>query len=93
MKVYVVTSLIESEEDGAEVNVIGIRKTKKEAYLLMTQALEELKENYEENGIEYNIKHYEDEEDTNIIVETVDEDEEYDGLERVEYNIVESEVE
>ena len=55
MKVYVVTSLIESEEDGAEVNVIGIRKTKKEAYLLMIQALKELKENYEENDIEYEI--------------------------------------
>lgn len=96
MKVYVITSLIENEEDGAEVNVIGIRKTKQEAYLLMSEALSNAKEMYEENDIDYNIEEYND--NQTIIIQTMSNEDEYedeydyDGMERIEYNMFESEV-
>ena len=58
-KCYVITSLIESVDEGAEVNVIGIEKTKKEARKIVSQAVSEVKENYEENDIDYEIERYE----------------------------------
>lgn len=58
-KCYVITSLIEDIDEGAEVNVIGIEKTKKEARKIVSQAVSEVKENYEENDIDYEIERYE----------------------------------
>ena len=58
-KCYVITSLIESVDEGAEVNVIGIERTKKEAWGIVSQAVSEAKETYEENDIDYEIKSYE----------------------------------
>lgn len=96
MKVYVVTSLIDSEDEGAEVNVVGVKKTEKEAYELMKEVLEQAKEMYEENDIDYNVEEYDDK--RTIVIETTSYDEEedeefYNELERIEYNIIESEVE
>ena len=58
-KCYVVTSLIESVDEGAEVNVIGIERTKREAWGIVSQVVSEAKENYEENNIDYEIESYE----------------------------------
>ena len=58
-KCYVLTSLIEHIDEGAEVDVIGIEKTKKEARKIVSQAVSEVKENYEENDIDYEIERYE----------------------------------
>lgn len=96
MKIYVVTSLIENEDEGAEVNVVGVKKTEKEAYELMKEVLEQTKEMYEENDIDYNVEEYDDK--RTIVIETTSYDEEedeefYNELERIEYNIIESEVE
>lgn len=56
MKVYVVTSLIENAEVGAEINVIGIRKTKQEAYLLLIDQLKNVKQMYEDEDIDFDIQ-------------------------------------
>ena len=58
-KCYVVTSLIESEDEYAEVNVISIENNKKDAWGVVSQAVSEVKENYDENDIDYEIKSYE----------------------------------
>ena len=55
MKVYVVTSLIENRDVGAEVNVISIEKNKQNAYLKLIELLKEAKKEYEENDIDYTI--------------------------------------
>lgn len=55
MKVYVVTSLIENAEIGAEVNIIGIKKDEKQASELLQELLENVKQEYKENDIEYDI--------------------------------------
>lgn len=96
MKVYVVTSLIESEDDGAEVNIIGIRKTEKEARVLMEEALKNVREMYVENDIDYYVNSYND--NTTFVIEQqndgYDEDEDYysESTERITLNITESEV-
>lgn len=82
MKIYILTNLIESEEDGAEVNVIGVEKTLKDIRKQMKIAIEEAKEMYEENDIEYEI----DTIDDNTIVISTDVDE------RIEFNIFEKEI-
>ena len=48
-KCYVVTSLIESVDEGAEVSVLGIERAKREAWRIVSQAVSEVKENYDEN--------------------------------------------
>ena len=58
-KCYVVTSLIESVDEGAEVSVLGIERAKREAWRIVSQAVSEVKENYDENDIDYEIKSYE----------------------------------
>lgn len=58
-KCYVVTSLIESEDEGAEVNVISIENNKKDAWGVVSQAVSEVKGTYEENDIDYEIKSFE----------------------------------
>lgn len=96
MKIYIVTSLIEGQDEGAEVNVIGTTKTLNEAKELMQEVLNEAKEMYEENEIDYNVEQVN---EKTTIIQTIssyeddEEDYEYDGLERIEYNIFESEVE
>lgn len=85
MKIFIVTSLIEGQDEGAEVNVVGVKKTEKEAYELMKEVLEQAKEMYEENEIDYDITEYEN--SNTIIIETEDE------MERIEYNMFESEAE
>lgn len=55
MKVYVVTSLIENADIGAEVNVISIEKNKQNAFLKLIELLKEAKKEYEENDIDYTI--------------------------------------
>ena len=82
MKIYILTNLIESEEDGAEVNVIGVEKTLKDIRKQMKIAIEEAKEMYEENDVEYEI----DKIDDNTIVISTDVDE------RIEFNIFEKEI-
>lgn len=62
----------------------------------MKEVLEQAKEMYEENDIDYNVEEYDDK--RTIVIETTsydkEEDEEfYNELERIEYNIIESEVE
>ena len=96
MKIFIVTSLIEGQDEGAEVNVVGVKKTEKEAYELMKEVLEQAKEMYEENDIDYNVEEYDDK--RTIVIETTSYDEEedeefYNELERIEYNIIENEVE
>lgn len=85
MKIFIVTSLIEGQDERAEVNVVGVKKTKQEAYMLMTEVLAQAKEMYEENEIDYDITEYEN--SNTIIIETEDE------MERIEYNMFESEAE
>lgn len=82
MKIYILTNLIESEEDGAEVNVIGVEKTLKDIRKQMRIAIKEAKEMYKENEIEYEI----DKIDDNTIVISTDVDE------RIEFNIFEKEI-
>lgn len=55
MEVYVVTSLIENAEIGAEVNIVGVKKDEKQASELLQELLENVKKEYEENDIEYDI--------------------------------------
>ena len=55
MEVYVVTSLIENAEIGAEVNIVGIKKDEKQASELLQELLENVKQEYKENNIEYDI--------------------------------------
>lgn len=62
----------------------------------MKEVLEQAKEMYEENDIDYNVEEYDDK--RTIVIETTSYDEEedeefYNELERIEYNIIESEVE
>lgn len=83
MKVYVVTSLIESQDEGAEVNVVGTTDTLEKARNLVKEVLDEAKEMYEENDFDYNTEIYDD----YAVIEQID------GEERIEYNIFESEVE
>ena len=82
MKVFIITSLIESIDDGAEVNVVGVRKTLNEAQKLMKEVLNEAKEMYEENDIGYGT----DINDDYAIIEQVD------GDEKIEYTIFEDEI-
>ena len=82
MKVFIITSLIESIDDGAEVNVVGVRKTLNEAQKLMKEVLNEAKEMYEENDIGYDT----DINDDYAIIEQVD------GDEKIEYTIFEDEI-
>ena len=56
MKVYVVTSLIENTDIGAEVNVIGIRKTKQEAHILAMNTLTDFKTECDKMNIDYQLK-------------------------------------
>lgn len=58
-KCYVVTSLIESVDEGAEVNVLGIERAKREAWRIVSQAVGKVKKTYEENDIDYEIESYE----------------------------------
>ena len=82
MKIFIVTSLIESQDDGAEVNIVGVKKTLNEAKELLSEVLNEAKEMYEENDIGYNTEIYND----YAIIEQVD------GEERIEYTIFEDEI-
>lgn len=82
MKVFIVTSLIESQDDGAEVNIVGVKKTLNEAKALLSEVLDEAKEMYEENDIGYDTEIYND----YAIIEQVD------GEERIEYTIFEDEI-
>lgn len=82
MKVYIVTSLIENQDEGAEVNIIGVEKTLEEAKNLMQEVLEQAKEMYEENNFEYDVEEYDD-----TIVISADND-----YERIEYNMFEEEI-
>ena len=83
MKVYVVTSLIESQDEGAEVNVVGTTDTLEKARNLVKEVLDEAKEMYEENNFDYDIEEISED----CIVIRVDDD-----YERIEYNVFESEV-
>lgn len=58
-KCYVVTSLIENVYDGAKVKILGIKRTKREAWDIVTQKLVKYKQNYEKNDIDYEIESYE----------------------------------
>lgn len=58
-KCYIVTLLIENVNDGAEVKILGVCKTKRQAWDLVTQELIKHKENYDKNNIDYEIKSYE----------------------------------
>lgn len=82
MKIFIVTSLIESQDDGAEVNIVGVKKTLNEAKELLSEVLDEAKEMYEENDIGYDTEIYND----YVIIEQVD------GEERIEYTIFEDEI-
>lgn len=82
MKIFIVTSLIESQDDGAEVNIVGVKKTLNEAKALLSEVLDEAKEMYEENDIGYDTEIYND----YAIIEQVD------GEERIEYTIFEDEI-
>lgn len=82
MKIFIVTSLIESQDDGAEVNIVGVKKTLNEAKELLSEVLDEAKEMYEENDIGYDTEIYND----YTIIEQVD------GEERIEYTIFEDEI-
>ena len=82
MKIFIVTSLIESQDDGAEVNIVGVKKTLDEAKALLSEVLDEAKEMYEENDIGYDTEIYND----YAIIEQVD------GEERIEYTIFEDEI-
>jgi len=82
MKIFIVTSLIESQDDGAEVNIVGVKKTLNEAKELLSEVLDEAKEMYEENDIGYDTEIYND----YAIIEQVD------GEERIEYTIFEDEI-
>ena len=82
MKVFIITSLIESQDDGAEVNIVGVKKTLNEAKALLSEVLNEAKEMYEENDIGYDTEIYND----YAIIEQVD------GDERIEYTIFEDEI-
>ena len=76
MKVYVVTSLIENAEIGAEVNVISIEKNRRDGWLKITELLKTLKEEYEENEIDYHMETFTDEQKRPFgIVVTADNDE------------------
>lgn len=96
MKIFIVTSLIDSEDEGAEVNIIGVKKSLDKARDLMKEAIQEAKEMYEENEIDYNVEEVNDD---LMIIQTIssyeddEEDYEYDGLEKIEYSVIESEVE
>lgn len=82
MKIFIVTSLIESQDDGAEVNIVGVKKTLNEAKELLSEVLDEAKEMYKENDIGYDTEIYND----YAIIEQVD------GEERIEYTIFEDEI-
>jgi len=82
MKIFIITSLIESQDDGAEVNIVGVKKTLNEAKELLSEVLDEAKEMYEENDIGYDTEIYND----YAIIEQVD------GEERIEYTIFEDEI-
>lgn len=82
MKIFIVTSLIESQDDGAEVNIVGVKKTLNEAKELLSEVLDEAKEMYEENDIDYDTEIYND----YAVIEQVD------GEERIEYTIFEDEI-
>lgn len=82
MKIFIITSLIESQDDGAEVNIVGVKKTLNEAKELLNEVLDEAKEMYEENDIGYDTEIYND----YAIIEQVD------GEERIEYTIFEDEI-
>lgn len=58
-KCYIVTLLIESVNDGAEVKILGVCKTKRQAWDLVTQELVKHKHNYDKNNIDYEIESYE----------------------------------
>ena len=82
MKIFIVTSLIESQDDGAEVNIVGVKKTLNEAKALLNEVLDEAKEMYEENDIGYDTEIYND----YAIIEQVD------GEERIKYTIFKDEI-
>ena len=51
MTIYIVTGLIENEDEGTEVNVLGVRKTLDEARKLLREDLEVTEETYLGNDI------------------------------------------
>ena len=58
-KYYIVTLLIENVDDGSEVKILGVCKTKRQAWDIVTEELIKHKENYDKNNIDYEIKSYE----------------------------------
>ena len=89
MKIFIVTSLTESELNNTEINVLGTLKTFDEAVALMKSCAEDTVKYFKEVGFdEYDVIDYGDE----IVVHTIDKSGDFSGKERVEFDIFEDEI-
>lgn len=59
MKVYVVTSLVENRDIGAEVTIVGVKQSEKEAQELLQKLLKDVKLEYDTNEVEYEVHNFE----------------------------------